>query len=73
MAPFKRARKPDVKTCLIESNLVILCKSAFNHSPPRSLCRTDGNPVERNTSLSKALAAVVEVLSGTGIAQRKFE
>ena len=62
-----------MKTCLIESNLVILCSNAFNHLPPRSLCKTDGNPVERNRSLSKALAAVVAVLSGTGIAQRKFE
>ena len=70
VAPFKRGRKPEVKTCFMESNLVILCNKAFNHLPPWSLCKTDGKPVERNTSLTNASAAVVAVLSGTGMVLR---
>ena len=68
--PFKRGRKPDVNTCLIESNLVNRCNRAFKNSPPRSLCKTLGKPNNRKTSLNRALAAVVAVLSGTRIAHK---
>ena len=62
--------KPDVNTCLIESNLVNQCNRAFKNSPPRLLCKTLGKPNNRKTSLSRALAAVVDVLSGNGIAHK---
>ena len=67
---LKQGQKPDVNTCLIESNLVNRCNKAFKNSPPRSLCKTLGKPNNRKTSLNRALAAVVAVLSGTGIARK---
>ena len=70
VTPFKQGQKPDVNTCLIESNLVNQCNKAFKNSPPRSLCKTLGKPNNRKTSLNRALAAVVAVLSGTGIARK---
>ena len=47
--------------------------TALSHSPSRPLCKTDGQPKGKSTACKSARAAVVAVLSGTGIARRKFK
>ena len=59
-----------MNTCLKESNLVNRCNRAFKNSPPPTLCKTLGKPNNRKTPSNRALAAVVAVLSGTGIAHK---
>ena len=76
MHPFrsliKQGRNPDVKTCSMESEGVSLGRTAFNHSPPLSLCSKVGKLKDISTSCNKALAAVEAVLSGTGIIVVRF-
>ena len=60
-----------VNTCLMESRFETSRRTAFKNSPPRSLRRVDGKSNLRNTLSNSALAAIVALRSGVGIATRK--